>query len=67
MSKKCPSLARNALYPGVCYLSYVITVSKKRPSCAISKLGPNLMHEQIRHEVAVLSIKDGVLSLVEEV
>ena len=49
VSKKSPSLARNAksVSKSVLHNSYVITVSMNCPSCALSKLGPNLTHAQI--------------------
>ena len=35
-------------------MCYIITVSKKCPSCALSKLGPNLMHAQMGKRILKL-------------
>ena len=44
MSKSCKKF--KSVSKSVLHNSYVITVSKKCPSCALFKLGPNLTHAQ---------------------
>ena len=64
--KKC--FVSKSVSKSVLHNSYVITVSKKCPSWARSKLGPNLTHAQETSCGCGFDyFKDGVLSLFGEV
>lgn len=64
--KKC--FVSKSVSKSVLHNSYVITVSKKCPSWALSKLGPNLTHAQDTSCGCGFDyFKDGVLSLFGEV
>ena len=69
MSKSCKKcFVSKSVSKSVLHNSYVITVSKKCPSWALSKLGPNLTHAQDTScGCGFDHFKDGVLSLFGEV
>ena len=69
MSKSCKKcFVSKSVSKSVLHNSYVITVSKKCPSWAQSKLGPNLTHAQdTLCGCGFDYFKDGVLSLFGEV
>ena len=69
MSKSCKKFfVSKSVSKSVLHNSYVITVSKKCPSCALFKLGPNLTHAQDTScGFGFDCFKDGVLSLFGEV
>ena len=66
MSKSCKKcFVSKSVSKSVLHNSYVIMVSNKCPSWALSKLGPNLTHAQ--DTSCGCGFKDGVLSLFGEV
>ena len=66
MSKSCKKFfVSKSVSKSVLHNSYVITVSKKCPSCALFKLGPNLTHAQ--DTSCGCGFDYGVLSLFGEV